>query len=286
MGDHSDYCIAGTLFGYQNYVVEALQGTNYGKQNFKNFASQIIEQKITVNYYNAFTSLFSMLDVYCSPPYQIIIESTEPNENIFFILYYYCYLWLFLMQIVSPDSTDSAVSIQLRAAFTKIDQKLVWIPVVFFLVRIWGIIRFFISAPPIALNPSNCSILYSHALVILQSIGDPGQGWSNALLFVIFNDKIYQRLCPCLYACGTRCQGACKSAKTKLKKKRMKRTHFVKKSLMNGGVVTYNNGERQSLITDSNYSVLYQSTPEDVNIKKKRLENPNADASSINKFTE
>lgn len=39
----------------------------------------------------------------------------------------------------------------------------------------------------------------------MQSICDPGQGWSNALLFVVFNQKIFPRLCPCLVFLGERC---------------------------------------------------------------------------------
>jgi len=175
----------------------------------------------------------------------------------------------------------------MRATFTKVDQKLILIPVVFLLLRMWGIIRFFMSVPPVALGDSNCSILYNRGLIIMQSIGDPGQGWSNAFLFVIFNSKIFQKLCPCLYMCGLWCQGQCDSARVKLKRRRgrkLNRTHIVKKSVVNGGIVTYDKSEKQSLLSDSvKSSMLYHSTiAEDANQNKSKLVMPDSDASSIN----
>ena len=99
----------------------------------------------------------------------------------------------------------------MTAAIIQLDQKLIWIPVVFILLRMWGTIRFFISFSPdcnipdqqchkIVANTSCTNILYYPGLVYLQSIGDPGQGWGNALLFVVFNKIIAKRLCPCVFA--------------------------------------------------------------------------------------
>ena len=192
-------------------------------------------------------------------------------------------------QFTASVSPGDSYSIQMRTAFTKVDQKLIWIPVVFLLVRIWGIVRFFMSVPPIALGDSHCYILYNRGLIAMQSIGDPGQGWSNALLFVIFNDKIFQKLCPCLFICGLWCQGQCDSARVKLKQRRqgrrLNRTHIIKKSLVNGGIVTYdNNNEKKSLLSDSlKSSVLYHSntTTENANQRKSELGAPDAN-SSIN----
>ena len=60
-------------------------------------------------------------------------------------------------------------------------------------------------------------ILFHPILVYLQSIGDPAQGWGNALLFVIFNRTIAKRLCPCVFILGTKlrksCQHCCKKEK-------------------------------------------------------------------------
>ena len=38
----------------------------------------------------------------------------------------------------------------------------------------------------------------------MQSVGDTGQGWANALLYVIFHATIAKRLCPCFFVCGER----------------------------------------------------------------------------------
>lgn len=93
----------------------------------------------------------------------------------------------------------------MQAAYSKLDQKLIWLPVAFLLLRIWGNIRFFISIGCSSDDIRCCRVLYHPSLVFLQSIGDPGQGWSNALLFVIFNQRIAQRLCPCLSPLGEWC---------------------------------------------------------------------------------
>ena len=113
------------------------------------------------------------------------------------------------------------------AAIIQLDQKLIWIPVVFILLRIWGTIRLFISFSPhchypyggkITMDDVCQKILFHPVLVYLQSIGDPAQGWGNALLFVIFNRTIAKRLCPCVFILGTKlrksCQRCCKKEKT------------------------------------------------------------------------
>lgn len=109
---------------------------------------------------------------------------------------------------VVTETEYSSISIekQLHAAYSKLDQKLIWLPIVFLLLRIWGNIRFFISFCDISQDSKCCKVLYFPLLVYMQSICDPGQGWSNALLFVIFNQKILHRLCPCLRPC----LGACR----------------------------------------------------------------------------
>ena len=112
---------------------------------------------------------------------------------------------------------------KVTAAIIQLDQKLIWIPVVFILVRMWGTIRLFISFSPdcnvvenreIIMNSTCSDMLFHPILVYLQSIGDPAQGWSNALLFVIFNRMIAKRLCPCVFVLGKRlrkgCQRCCK----------------------------------------------------------------------------
>jgi hypothetical protein len=60
------------------------------------------------------------------------------------------------------------------------------------------------GVPDIVTLPSCYNILYHPLLLYTQSIGDPGQGWSNALLFVIFHRPISERLFPCCCACWDR----------------------------------------------------------------------------------
>ena len=90
------------------------------------------------------------------------------------------------------------------------DLRLIWIPVVFFLLKIWGNIRWVLSlfidscltSPPIGSCVVDC------ILSLLQAIGDPGQGWANALLYVLFNGILRRRVwanfriyCSCCCCC-------------------------------------------------------------------------------------
>lgn len=111
-----------------------------------------------------------------------------------------------------------SIETKMKAAFNHVDQKLIWIPIVFFIVRIWGTLRYFISLipscrhichdvygnPDIVTLPHCYNILYHPLLLYTQSFGDPGQGWSNALLFVVFHRPISERLFPCCCACWDR----------------------------------------------------------------------------------
>lgn len=101
---------------------------------------------------------------------------------------------------------------KMTAAIIHLDKKLIWIPLVFILLRVWGTLRFFISFHPscrvtiynetsdayeIATEQPCHRILYDPFLVFMQSICDPAQGWGNALIFVLFHQTIIKRLCPC-----------------------------------------------------------------------------------------
>lgn len=113
----------------------------------------------------------------------------------------------------------SSLEKRMKEVFYHVDQKLLWIPFVFLLVRMWGTLRFFISTSPschytvcdkeVVVLPECYNVLYHPLLVYLQSIGDPGQGWSNALLFVIFHQPIAERLFPCCFVCWRRCFKRC-----------------------------------------------------------------------------
>ena len=100
---------------------------------------------------------------------------------------------------------------KITAALIHLDQKLMFIPLVFILLRIWGTLRFFISFDSschkpcadslIVTNPCK-KVLYNPFLMVMQAICDPGQGWGNALIFVIFHKTLAKRLCPCVFFIG------------------------------------------------------------------------------------
>lgn len=79
-------------------------------------------------------------------------------------------------------------------AVKKADRKLMFIPIVFILLRIWGTIRFFRflvyfpSTPPL-----------QEWLMILHGVGDSGQGFANFVLFCLFTEKIRRKFKLC---CG------------------------------------------------------------------------------------
>lgn len=76
----------------------------------------------------------------------------------------------------------------------KAELKLIFIPVVFILLRIWGTIRFIFF---LAYHPR-----YPHAqkwLIILHGIGDNSQGFADFVLFCLFTVKIRNKFRHC---CG------------------------------------------------------------------------------------
>lgn len=101
----------------------------------------------------------------------------------------------------------------MTAAMIHLDHKLIFIPLVFILLRMWGTLRFFISFAPSCHSPCEdmlivrepCkSVLYNPFLLVMQALCDPGQGWGNALIFVVFHKTILKRLCPCMFFLGTK----------------------------------------------------------------------------------
>ena len=122
------------------------------------------------------------------------------------------------MEISSEvNEYGSLNSKRMKAALTQLDQKLIWIPIVFISVRFWGTLRWLIASTysECLEVDRNCSIVheriwftqpcynvvYNQGLLYMQAIGDTGQGWANALLYVVFHATIGRRLCPCLFFC-------------------------------------------------------------------------------------
>ena len=77
------------------------------------------------------------------------------------------------------------------------DFKLIFIPLAFFFLRIWGDTRWLIETI-FSWNfkefTVTCGTWIEKTLAYLQVIGDPGQGWANAVLYVLFTRSIRERL--------------------------------------------------------------------------------------------
>lgn len=70
-----------------------------------------------------------------------------------------------------------------RKVIHQVDRKLMLVPLVFILVRIWGTTRFLlVSAGFIRMD--------IYWMVVLQGIGDSAQGFANFLLFCVFTSKV------------------------------------------------------------------------------------------------
>ena len=72
------------------------------------------------------------------------------------------------------------------------DLRLIWIPVIFFSLRIWGNIRWVMN---LFLSQDNSAVycVIDRVLAALQAIGDPGQGWANAVFYIFLNEALRQR---------------------------------------------------------------------------------------------
>ena len=110
---------------------------------------------------------------------------------------------------------------KITAAMVYLDQKLILIPLVFIFLRFWGTLRFFISFLSSCHTPCDnllivtepCkTALYHPFLMVMQAICDPGQGWGNALVFVIFHKTLFKRVCPCLFYIGEKISTCCQAA--------------------------------------------------------------------------
>ena len=81
------------------------------------------------------------------------------------------------------------------------DFKLILIPFVFFILRVWGDMRWLIEVFSGLNKRSNnveytntCAEPYEMVLAYFQVVGDPGQGWANAILYILFTKVIRERI--------------------------------------------------------------------------------------------
>ena len=84
-----------------------------------------------------------------------------------------------------------------KFTFTAPDWKLIFIPIVFFILRIWGDTRWLVEtilSDKSAEFSVTCGTNVEKALAYLQVVGDPGQGWANAILYIWLTQSIRERL--------------------------------------------------------------------------------------------
>ncbi|XP_062505123.1 G-protein coupled receptor 157-like [Corticium candelabrum] len=108
-----------------------------------------------------------------------------------------CYLW------INKHTTHAHFQTAPEAATVqRINRKMTLVPIIFICLRIWGTIRFFLS------QANHLNAATQPALIILQGIGDSGQGWANCILFCLLNYRVRERLKKACFNCLC-CQCVC-----------------------------------------------------------------------------
>eukprot|EP00731_Ephydatia_muelleri_P014851 Em0008g571a len=107
------------------------------------------------------------------------------------------------------------------AMIQQVDRKLLFIPIVFILLRIWGTLEFIFtevySKYFCTNSPAFLGVLL--ALRFLQAIGDGGQGWSNAILYIFNSPNIRNLLLKDLTTCCSRIANILNDCKNRMKDK-------------------------------------------------------------------
>eukprot|EP00731_Ephydatia_muelleri_P014825 Em0008g545a len=107
------------------------------------------------------------------------------------------------------------------AMIQQVDRKLLFIPIVFILLRIWGTLEFIFtevySKYFCTNSPAFLGVL--SALRFLQAIGDGGQGWSNAILYIFNSPKIRNLLLKDLTTCCSRTASILNDCRNQMKVK-------------------------------------------------------------------
>ena len=73
------------------------------------------------------------------------------------------------------------------------DKNYMFVWFVLYVIRIWGTVRFFLMI--LYKNDDSKAANARYALLILQSIGDPAQGFCNFVMFCILDKIVRKRLC-------------------------------------------------------------------------------------------
>lgn len=92
-----------------------------------------------------------------------------------------------VQQDTSPDMRPVHVApasgSKRRVRLSSFNMKLLAVPLLFVLLRLWGSVRIFLG-----IADEGALARHGGWLLTLQAIGDPGQGWASALLFVVFGE--------------------------------------------------------------------------------------------------
>ncbi|XP_064643143.1 G-protein coupled receptor 157-like [Lineus longissimus] len=126
------------------------------------------------------------------------------NPHYVFWMLFTCKFWEFVAYIIIPllcilmkvhiykqrrRRRPSTLMIQTDTmeALVRINRKLLFIPTVFILLRIWGTLRFilYLADSPVVSDPT---------LVTLHGIGNSFQGGANCILYCLLTTKIQQKL--------------------------------------------------------------------------------------------
>lgn len=99
----------------------------------------------------------------------------------------------------SLPRTKSFMSQRTADAARHADKKLIIIPLLFILLRMWGTIRFFLYVAGKTNHGS--APVWEIVLLYLHSVGDNLQGATNCLLFCIFTPKVRNHIKRSIFAC-------------------------------------------------------------------------------------
>lgn len=100
-------------------------------------------------------------------------------------------------QFPSEESRNTAL---------KAEKKLMLVPVIFVLVRIWGTIRFILY---LFADVGQYYTWWDTGLLYLQGIGDSSQGFANFMLFCLFTEKFQTHLHDSSRSVVVKCQRLC-----------------------------------------------------------------------------
>jgi len=81
-------------------------------------------------------------------------------------------------------------------AAKKFDRKIIMVPLILILLRIWGTMRFLFFVVD-----RQSTLLQKEILISMQAVGDNLQGFTNCVLFCFFTKKVNHQMRNSLYAC-------------------------------------------------------------------------------------